>query len=102
MISNENMTNMTSDDVASVLQEIFDDLGEDLDVGDLTLTSETKLIDLGMESISLVYLLSEMQQHYGLGDRLFRLLRETGVLIRDLSVGEVQAMVVTLKQEMAA
>lgn len=101
-ISNGHIVNLTTDDVGAVLQEIFDDLGEDLDLGDMTLTAETKLLDLGLESISLVYLVSELQQHYGLGDRLFRRLRETGALIRDLSVGEVQALVVTLTQEKAA
>ncbi len=96
------MSSLTTDDVGAVLQEIFDDLGEDLDLGDVTLTAETRLLDLGLESISLVYLVSELQQHYGLGDRLFRRLRETGSMIRDLSVGEVQKLVVTLKQERAA
>jgi len=96
------MTSLTPDDVGAVLQEIFDDLGEDLDLGDVTLTPDTKLLDLGLESISLVYLVSELQQHYGLGDRLFRRLRETGSMIRDLNVGEVQKLVVTLKEELAA
>jgi acyl carrier protein len=96
------MASITTVDVGAVLQEIFDDLGEDLDISGLTLTADTKLTDLGMESISLVYLVSELQQHYGLGDRLFRRLRETGAMIRDLSVGDVQTLVVTLRQEMAA
>ncbi len=49
------MSSLTTDDVGAVLQEIFDDLGEDLDLGDVTLTAETRLLDLGLESISLVY-----------------------------------------------
>lgn len=96
------MATLTTEDVGAVLHEIFEDLGEDLDLGDVTLSPEMRLLDLGLESISLVYLVSELQQHYGLGDRLFRRLRETGSLIRDLSVGELQDMVVALKNDMAA
>lgn len=93
---------VTTLDVAAVLNEIFEDLGEDLDLGVVSLTPETRLMDLGLESISLVYLVSELQQHYGLGDRLFRRMREAGALIRDLSVGELQDMVVALKNDLAA
>lgn len=102
MIRNGIMPVLTTDSVGEVLREIFDDLGEDLDLGDVVLTAETKLLDLGMESISLVYLVSEIQQHYALGDRLFRHLRETGTMIRDLSVGDVEKMVVALKNDVAA
>lgn len=96
------MVTLTIKDVGEVLHEIFEDLGEDLDLGQVTLTPETRLLDLGLESISLVYLVSELQQHYGLGDRLFRRLRESGMLIRNLNVGELQGMVVALKNDKAA
>lgn len=96
------MPELTSSNVSAVLHEIFEDLGEDLDLGDVVLAADTKLLDLGLESISLVYLVSELQQHYGLGDKLFRHMRESGALIRDLSVGELQEMVVTLKNNIAA
>lgn len=96
------MPNLTTEDVRAVLQEIFLDLGEDLDLSDVDLTAETRLLDLGLESISLVYLVSELQQHYELGDRLFRHLRESAVMIRDLSVGDVETIVVALKNEIAA
>lgn len=96
------MMTLTNEDVSAVLHEIFEDLGEDLDLGLVTLTPDTRLLDLGLESISLVYLVSELQQHYGLGDRLFRRMRDAGALIRDLSVGELQDMVVALKNDKAA
>ncbi len=96
------MPNLTTEDVRAVLQEIFLDLGEDLDLSDVDLTAGTRLLDLGLESISLVYLVSELQQHYELGDRLFRHLRESAVMIRDLSVGDVETIVVALKNEIAA
>ena len=99
---NMNMPTLTISDVSAVLHEIFEDLGEDLDLGTVDLTAETRLLDLGLESISLLYLVSELQQHYALGDRLFRRMREAGALIRDLSVGELQSMVVALKNDIAA
>jgi aryl carrier-like protein len=95
------MSALTAGDVGLVLREIFEDLGEDLDVAQTSLTSETKLIDLGMESISLVYLVSELQQHYALGDRLFRQMRDEGIMIRNLSVGDIEQMVVSLKNVLA-
>ena len=97
-----NMALLTNIDVSAVLHEIFEDLGEDLDLGPVALSGEIRLLDLGLESISLVYLVSELQQHYGLGDRLFRHMREKGALIRDLKVSELQNMVVALKNDMAA
>lgn len=96
------MKALTADDVGRVLQEIFADLGEDLDIGEVSLTAGTRLIELGMESISLVYLVSELQQHYALGDRLFRQMRENGMLIRNLSVGDIEDMVVKLSHDGAA
>lgn len=95
------MAILTTEAVGTVLHEIFEDLGEDLNLGDVSLTPERRLLSLGLESISLVYLVSELQQHYGLGDRLFRRMREVGSLIHDLSVGELQDMVVALKNDMA-
>ena len=53
---------ITYDDAMSVLQEIFEDLADDLDLEDETLDPNAKILDLGMESISLVYLISELQQ----------------------------------------
>lgn len=97
----QTMTALTANDVGIVLREIFEDLGEDLDMGEAALTPDTKLMDLGMESISLVYLVSELQQHYGLGDRLFRQMRDDGILIRNLSVGDIEKMVVSLKNGLA-
>ncbi len=96
------MVKLSAADVGIVLREIFEDLGEDLDLGDVSLNPEMRLLDSGLESISLVYLVSELQQHYGLGDRLFRRMRDGGTMIRDLTVGELQDMVVLLKNEMAA
>jgi aryl carrier-like protein len=85
-----------------VLRDIFADLEDDLGLDDLTLSPETRLIDLGLESISLVYLISELQQHYGLGDRLFRQMRENELLLKDMRVSQIQDMVVALASSDAA
>jgi acyl carrier protein len=90
------MNNIIQEDVGRVLQDIFADLEDDIGLGDLSLSAETRLIDLGLESISLVYLISELQQHYDLGDRLFRKMREHQLLLKDMRVGEIQDMVVAL------
>ena len=79
------------EDVLGVVRSIFGDLMEDLDLGDVEIDRSTRLIDLGVESISLVYLVSEIQQHYGLGDAVFRRLRGQGQLLTEMSVGIVDA-----------
>jgi len=96
------MANVKQEDVGQVLRDIFADLEDDLGLDDLTLSPETRLIDLGLESISLVYLISELQQHYGLGDRLFRQMRENELLLKDMRVSQIQDMVVALASSDAA
>ncbi|MBK1635014.1 phosphopantetheine-binding protein [Rhodovulum adriaticum] len=81
MISREN--------VLAVLTEVFEDLGDDLELETTDLTPDSKLLDLGLESISLVYLVSELQQHFGLGDRVFKALREEGRLLKDMTVDDI-------------
>lgn len=70
-----------------MLKEILTDVTEDWDVGEITV--DTRLIDLGMESISLVYLIAELQQSYGLGNELFRKMRAEGLLLKEMTVGDV-------------
>ena len=55
-----------------------------------------------MESISLVYLISELQQHYGLGDALFRKVRDEDRLLKDMSVDDILKSVVELGQKASA
>ena len=83
------------DDVRKVIKEILDDLQEDLDfeLGDLN--ADAKLTDMGMESISLVYLVSELQQHYQLGDSVFRNLRAEGRLLTEMTVEDIVQSVAT-------
>lgn len=77
-------------DVAALfgsLKELLDDINDGTEGPEVTL--DTRLVDLGLESISLVYLMAELQQMYGLGDALFRQMRNEGTLIKDLSVGDI-------------
>jgi len=82
------------DDVMAVLREIVDDLQDDLELDEVDLTPGTRLVDLGMESISLVYLVSELQQHYRQGDGVFRRLRAEGRLLAGMTVGDIVQSVV--------
>lgn len=85
---------ISHDEVMSVLAEIFEDLGDELDIDEADLSPERQLVDLGMESISLVYLISELQQSFGLGDRVFRALRDEGRQLNEMTVGDIVRSVV--------
>jgi hypothetical protein len=69
------------------ITEILAEITEDWDVGEISL--ETRLGDLGVESISLVYLIGEMQQYYNLQDLLFQRLRAAAIRITDLYVADI-------------
>jgi aryl carrier-like protein len=82
------------------LKELLRDINEDWE-GD-EVTPQTRLVDLGMESISLVYLIAELQQMYGLGDTLFRKMREEGTFLKDMTVGDVLNSLSALIEAMPA
>jgi hypothetical protein len=69
------------------LKELLKDINQDWEIE--TITLDTKLVDLGLESISLVYLIAELQQMYRLGDQLFRKMRGEGSLLKDMTVGDI-------------
>lgn len=69
------------------LKEVLDDINDGSESAEVT--PDTRLVDLGLESISLVYLMAELQQMYGLGDALFRQMRSEGTFIKDMSVGDI-------------
>src|SRR5262245_19130273 len=73
--------------VFSSLKELLKDINQDWESE--TITLETRLVDLGLESISLVYLIAELQQMYRLGDLLFRKMRSEGSLLKDMTVGDI-------------
>jgi len=85
------------DNEFGVLRAILTDVLEDFDLDDMEITRETRLIELGVESISLVYLVSELQQHYGLEDAVFRKLREEGKLLTEMNAGDVVDAVVAVR-----
>lgn len=76
------------------MKDLLKDINEDWETGEVT--TETRLVDLGMESISLVYLIAELQQMYGLGDALFRKMRGDGTFLKDMTVGDVLKSLGTL------
>lgn len=87
-----------SQDIAEVMTAIralIEDVAEDWDLGEVS--EATRLVDLGMESISLVYLVAELQQQFGLGDALFNHLRKQDQLIRDMTVGDLANSIAALR-----
>lgn len=73
--------------VVGILREIT----ADWDVEEIN--ADTGLGNLGLESISLVYLIAEIQQHYNLQDLLFKRLRAAEVNITLLRVGDIVDLV---------
>jgi acyl carrier protein len=74
-------------DILAYIIEILTEITADWDVGEIS--SETQLGNLGLESISLVYLIGEVQHYYHLQDLLFEKLRTAGKKIADLRVTDV-------------
>lgn len=83
------LSDVTYDDVLSTLKEIFEDLADDLDLDDVEVEPGQGILSLGMESISIVYLVSELQQHYGLGNKVFDDLRQNERLLKDMTVDDI-------------
>jgi hypothetical protein len=73
------------------------------DRGTRPVTGDRRLGDLGLESISLVYLIAELQQELALGDRLVRDLRiRSSVELPMLTVGELAELAAALSGRMEA
>lgn len=89
---------VTYDDVFANLKVIFEDLSEDLGLEDTEITPGRGILSLGMESISIVYLVSELQQHYGLGNRVFDDLRAKERLLKNMTVDDVINAVINAKK----
>lgn len=86
------------EDVLSTLREIFEDLADDLELDEVDLDPAKNILDLGMESISIVYLVSELQQHYGLGNKLFDDVRAADKLLKDMTLDDVINAVLKVAQ----
>jgi len=85
---------ISKQDADAALRAFLDDLSEDLEIETTDFDRDTRLVDLGMESISLVYLISELQQRFELDDRLFRHLRDQDQLLLEMTLGDVVDAVV--------
>ncbi len=75
------------DAVLEYVTRMLEEITTEWDVGPITET--TRLGDLGLESINLVYLIAEVQHSYGLQDLLFRKLVARGTHINELHVVEI-------------
>ena len=80
-------SNLDVQDVFVSLKGLLKDINEGWEVE--TITADTRLVDLGLESISLVYLIAELQQMHHLGDLLFRKMRSEGSLLKQMTVGDI-------------
>lgn len=80
---------MTHEGVFASLKEIFADLAEDLDLDDAEISKDQEVISVGIESIGIVYLISELQQQYQLENRVFDELRAKDRLLRDMTFDDV-------------
>ena len=78
-------------EILRYILEILREVTADWDVGEIS--PETRLGDLGLESISLVYLIAEVQHYYNLQDLLFQKLRMAVINIKDLRIADVVDLV---------
>lgn len=82
-------------EVLAAIRTLIEDVAEDWDVGEIR--ADTRLVDLGMESISLVYLIAELQQEFALGDRLFSRMRAEETQLKDIKVGDLAQLIEALR-----
>ena len=73
--------------ILSYVLDILREVTADWDIDEIS--AETRLGDLGLESISLVYLIAEVQHYYNLQDLLFQKLRTAAINIKDVRVADV-------------
>ena len=81
----------TTQSILDYVTQILREITADWDIGEIT--ADTRLGQLGLESINLVYFIAEVQQHYDLRDWLFNRLRADATMLTDRRVGEVADLV---------
>jgi len=80
------------DDIYRDVRAILLEITTDWDAG--VISPETRLGDVLLESISVVYFIGDLQHRYELQDRLFEKLRTLEVKITDLHVSDVVNFIV--------
>ena len=80
-------TGESGDDVMSQVVGLLEQITSDWDVG--RISADSRLADLNLESINLVYLIAELQQKYGLQQYLFTRIRTAGLPLAELRVGDI-------------
>lgn len=66
---------------------ILEDIASDWDVGKIS--ADSRLAELNLESINLVYFIAELQQKYGLQQHLFTRIRSAGRPLAELRVTDI-------------
>jgi hypothetical protein len=79
------------DEIFNFIIEMLKDISADYDVGEIS--AETQLGSVVLESISLVYLIGDLQQHYQLQDLLLQRLRRAKVHIKCMRVADMVDLV---------
>lgn len=86
--------NSTGDPRGEVLAHvlaILEEITADWDVGKIS--ADSRLADLNLESINLVYLIAELQQKYELQQQLFTRIRSAGRPLAELRVADIAEFV---------
>jgi acyl carrier protein len=85
------MTARSSDDpdgeVLAHVLGILEEITGDWDVGKIS--ADSRLADLNLESINLVYFIAELQQKYGLQQHLFTRIRSAGRPLAELRIADI-------------
>jgi hypothetical protein len=84
----------SEESVLGFVTQILTEITWEWDVDDIG--RDTRLGDTGVESIALVYLIAEIQQHFDLGDVVFERLRSSGSNLTQLRVGDLTRLLVDL------
>jgi len=84
-------------DVVAYIADLLADVLGDTEIVDIN--EYTRLDALGLQSISLVYLIAEIQDKYRLDDALFDRLRSSRTRVTELSVGNVVDLVCNLSEQ---
>ena len=74
---------------------ILEEITADWDVG--AITAESRLADMNLESINLVYFIADLQQEYGLQQRLLARIRAADRPLPELRVADVVQYVQELR-----
>lgn len=85
------------DGVLNTVTRMLEEITAEWDVGPIT--EQTRLGNLGLESINLVYMIAELQKQYSLQNLLFQKLIAAQIHVNDLQVADLANFIVSGIQE---